>query len=128
MLFPRIPIITQTNRQHHITTVLNSILYHNSVFEQLSSKPNFLSLVFHNSQGCATKLIHYLSDSFYLNLDIFCLAELHSPINNSSITDFQHCFQIPSLNRNKTGLAVSFKSSISTNLLFSKDSFKILQL
>ena len=47
-----------------------------------------------------------LHGSVYSNLDVLCLAELHSPLQGRSIQHFNIASEIPGLNANGTGLAV----------------------
>lgn len=88
MLFPKLPNLQQTRRQQQTTILLESMLHYNFHLPQPDPKINYLLIAYHSGQACAIKLNYYSKDNFYSNLDIFCLAELHSPLQHHSLPNF----------------------------------------
>ena len=120
MLFPRLPNIRQTERQRHVTQVLYTMPLYGMHQQQPQQSQSNYTIAFHNGQGCFNKLDHYCVDTFYFNIDILCLMELHSPLNGRLIPTFQAPLEIPSLQRNGTGIALFIKHHLSTETLLSE--------
>ena len=112
LLFPELPNIQQSDRQRQVTQILNNIPRYNFHLPQLPPSNSNYTMAFHNGQGCANKLDHYSNDTFYLNLDILCLMELHSPLNIRSVISFTTFIELPGLQRNGSGMAIFIKSHI----------------
>ena len=120
MLYPKLPKMTQTKRQHFVTSVLESMtIYPHNLFHPEQNASSF-STAFHNGQGCINKLHHYSTDAFYSKLDVICLAELHSPLQGRSITKFNIAAEIPGRNANGSGLAVFINQRMISNTVFAE--------
>ena len=119
-LFPILLNIQQTARQHHIIEILDTMPLYQFQLRQLQLSELIYNIAFHNGQGCSHKLEHYSADDFYKKMSIICLSELHSPLENRCINNFELLVEFPGQRRNGTGMAIFIKPEIQIQHLCSQ--------
>ena len=119
-IYPELPIIHQSIRRRLLTEVLNRTIHYELVIPQPQISNSYYIIGFHNGQGCCNKLNHYSSDkTFFGQLDILCLMELHSPLNGRFLDILLRNLELPGLERNGTGICMFMKPHIICEHLFS---------